>query len=402
MKEEDTLPESPEGRGPKLSRRGLALTNPVGESLPHVVKRKVGVQICRLSAESCDSGSAGLKGWRVAYRAANVDKELVAVCNGSGSARRVLRRRRRRKKAHECGEFFDITQYIQAALVGVRRVVWRRLELTLGILFSLCLEELIRDAHLDIVCLTGKYQKRLVLRLPAKPRDGAVIAVTILASCLRVTRIDDVHPAPDSVGITSRLRKVVQNSLVGNLLDQSRAEHGRWNSEYHVLASQLAGEVGLPQNTAIRACKSRDGKDRMDAAIGGLPVRVQLEPRFAHWAILGNEARQMVGLLQILLEEIELWIEFRRACTTDGRLSVTAGAAIEVHSRPQAVRDLVGTIELIESGVEQAGLGRRQAVQRLTGRSSSRTRPGIVRALRLQADRDDQNRNRHDQRCDHA
>src|SRR6266404_6531581 len=101
MKEEDTLPESPEGRGPKLSRRGLALTNPVGESVPHVVKRKVGVQICGLSAESCDSGSAGLKRWRVAYGAANLDKELVAVGNRSGTARRILRGRRRRKKAHE-------------------------------------------------------------------------------------------------------------------------------------------------------------------------------------------------------------------------------------------------------------------------------------------------------------
>src|SRR5712691_8870371 len=143
MKEEDTLSEPPERRGPKLSRRGLALTNPVGEPLPHVVKRKVGVQICRLSAESCDNGSAGLKGRRVAHGTANVDKELVAVCNGSGSARGVLRRRRRRKKAHERSKFFDITQDIQAALVGVRRVVWRRLELTLRILFPLCLEELI-------------------------------------------------------------------------------------------------------------------------------------------------------------------------------------------------------------------------------------------------------------------
>jgi hypothetical protein len=59
MKEEDALSKSPEGGGPKLSRRGLALTDPVGEPVPHVVKRKVGVQICRLSAERCDSRSAG-------------------------------------------------------------------------------------------------------------------------------------------------------------------------------------------------------------------------------------------------------------------------------------------------------------------------------------------------------
>jgi hypothetical protein len=43
----------------------------------------------------------------------------------------------------------------------------------------------------------------------------------------------------------------------------------------------------------------------------------------------------MVRLLQILLEEIELWIEVRRARTTDGRLSVTAGAAIEVILGPR-------------------------------------------------------------------
>jgi hypothetical protein len=46
---------------------------------------------------------------------------LVAVCDRSGAARRILRLRRR-NKAHE---------HIQAALVEVRRVVGRRLELTL-------------------------------------------------------------------------------------------------------------------------------------------------------------------------------------------------------------------------------------------------------------------------------
>src|ERR1700730_1807589 len=115
----------------------------------------------------------------------------------------------------------------------------------------------------------------------------------------------------------------------------------------------------------------------MDAAISGLAVRVQLEPRFAHRATLGNEARQMVQLLQILLEEIELRIEVGRACTADSRLSVTAGAAIEVHSRPEAVRDLVNSLELVETCVEQAGLRSRQAVQRVADRIGSDARPGI-------------------------
>jgi hypothetical protein len=56
------------------------------------------------------------------------------------------------------------------------------------------------------------------------------------------------------------------------------------------------------------------------------------------------------------------FIEARRACTADGRLSVTASAAIEVHSRPEAVRGLVNLLKFIESGIEQAGLRPGQAI----------------------------------------
>ena len=40
-------------------------------------------------------------------------------------------------------------------------------------------EQLVGDAHLDVVGLAGEQQQRLVLRLPAEPRDRAVVAVVV-------------------------------------------------------------------------------------------------------------------------------------------------------------------------------------------------------------------------------
>ena len=44
-------------------------------------------------------------------------------------------------------------------------------------LVALGLEQLVGDAHLDVVGLAREQQQRLVLRLPAEARDGAVVAV---------------------------------------------------------------------------------------------------------------------------------------------------------------------------------------------------------------------------------
>ena len=89
MKEEDALPKPPEGRGPKLSGRRLTLSDAVSEPVPHVVERKIREEVNVLSTERCDSGHPRSKRRRVAQRAANSYKELLAIRNGSGPARRV-------------------------------------------------------------------------------------------------------------------------------------------------------------------------------------------------------------------------------------------------------------------------------------------------------------------------
>jgi len=90
MKEEDALSEPPERRCTKLSGSRLALTDSISEPTPHVVERKVGEQIDRLFTERRDRGGPGPKRRRVAQRAANFDKQLLAIRNGSGPARCVL------------------------------------------------------------------------------------------------------------------------------------------------------------------------------------------------------------------------------------------------------------------------------------------------------------------------
>ena len=89
MKEEDALSEPPEGRGTKLSGRCLALSNAVREPLPHVVERKIGEQVNLLSAERCDGRSSRPKLRRVAQRAANFCKELLAIRDRNDPAWRV-------------------------------------------------------------------------------------------------------------------------------------------------------------------------------------------------------------------------------------------------------------------------------------------------------------------------
>ena len=42
VKEKDPLSKAPEWRGPELVRRGLALTDVVGEAGPHLVDRQIG------------------------------------------------------------------------------------------------------------------------------------------------------------------------------------------------------------------------------------------------------------------------------------------------------------------------------------------------------------------------
>jgi len=61
------------------------------------------------------------------------------------------------------------------------------------------LEQLIGDAYLDVVGLAGKHQQRLVLRLPSKAADRAVVPIFIDLSRYRVARQHDICLAVNPV-----------------------------------------------------------------------------------------------------------------------------------------------------------------------------------------------------------
>src|SRR5207245_5743583 len=117
---------------------------------------------------------------RVAERTADRREQPTTPRNRRGAARRVWGRLRRGQESHEEGKLLDVADgdgHVRA--VRRRNVVGLWLRLTPRRLVPLRLEEFARDAHLDVVGLAREQQERLVLRLPAEPRNGPVVAVEV-------------------------------------------------------------------------------------------------------------------------------------------------------------------------------------------------------------------------------
>src|SRR5439155_15577360 len=85
--------------------------------------------------------------------------------------------------------------------------------------------------YLDVVGLTREQQERLVLRLPAEPRDRSVVTVLVRVAGDTERRLDE------------RVRVAVgENGPVRNLLDQPAAERRRRDPEANVASRELGRE----------------------------------------------------------------------------------------------------------------------------------------------------------------
>ena len=118
-----------------------------------------------------------------------------------------------------------------------------------GALVALGLEHLVGDPHFDVVGLAGEQQQRLVLPLPAEPRDRAVVAVVVGLPRDRAAGEMVVRPPADA----ERLRadavaaRFASQRRVRDHFDQPGTEHRRRNAEDHVVVGELGGEVRLLQ-----------------------------------------------------------------------------------------------------------------------------------------------------------
>src|SRR5262249_16288991 len=140
----------------------------------------------------------------------------------------------RGEEAHEEGELLDGADGPGAAGgIGGRHVVRPLRELTARRLVALLLEELVADAHLDVVRLPREEEQRLVLRFPAEAADGPVVAVPV------GTTADAEGVFGGDVG-----GLVGDDRAAGNLLYESQPERRGGNPEDHVVG-RLRGEVLL-------------------------------------------------------------------------------------------------------------------------------------------------------------
>src|SRR5262245_60017923 len=97
-------------------------------------------------------------------------RELAAAAADRGRAAGLIGGRRgRREEAHEEGELVDgARRRDRIPRGGVGDAVRLGGSLAVRVLLALGLEQLVGDAHLDVVGLAGEEQQRLVLRLPAE------------------------------------------------------------------------------------------------------------------------------------------------------------------------------------------------------------------------------------------
>src|SRR3981189_1721609 len=190
---------------------------------------------------------------------------------------------------------------------------------------ALTLEVFIGDAHLHVIGLTRKNQERLVLRLPAEARDGAIVTVGVDMTLDAVTGFQSSRIA----------RQVVPDGCVADRFDQPRAESGRRNPEDHVVVGLLPGEIRLLNGTAnwfIGAASN--GENIMHSTVRAA-VRVLDEPRFTDWSIRGDERRHRISRRHGRSTG-GLGID-RGAGSSQGRLDVAAAARIQIETRAESI-----------------------------------------------------------------
>src|SRR5207245_3215160 len=143
------------------------------------------------------------------------------------TARRVWRRGGRRQEALKEGELLDRVQSGRCGRdLGVGDVIRDSGELAVRVLLTLLLKQLVRDAHLDVVCLAREQQQGLVLRLPPEPGDRSVVAVVVHPP-------RDRSPGYEEAGMAADPELLLAGAVGGPLghaggvrdvLDEARAE----------------------------------------------------------------------------------------------------------------------------------------------------------------------------------
>ena len=293
-------------------------------------------------------GSAGV--WQYAQPVLSNRARPLAM--DAEVSRRIRRRCRRREEALEIGEVLDRGRAREGVVrLHVLHVVGHARGIAIRVLLPLVLEELVGDAHLDVVGLAREYEKRDVLGLPPETRDRAVVAVPVCHAGDRAAGHGDIRPAAyPQLALLCRVRRQIgEDRRVLNLFDEACAEQRGRDPEDHIVVLELGREVRLFDLTErVGTVPTSDGEQRGHAAVG-CAVGVSHEPRFANRPVRLDEGRNLVGSLG---RKCDLRVD-ARARPTDRGMGVTRAAARQVHPRPQALVDLLNLCEVRQARLKE-------------------------------------------------
>src|SRR6267378_5579469 len=194
MQEKDALPQTPQRRGAELISTSVALGDIVRQAYAHMmdfyVREQVGSSVAQTRRQM-----RGLGGQRrcMANGAADGAKEPAAISNRGCSSRRGSGGRGLIQELHEGieqrgvtgdgggGGAIGMSNVLRVADASeVQAVGWKPAsKLVLTRQRPILCKQFVGDAHFHVVGLTREDQQRLVLSLPAKTADGAIVAVVI-------------------------------------------------------------------------------------------------------------------------------------------------------------------------------------------------------------------------------
>src|SRR5437016_2025245 len=306
VQQEDPLPEPAQGCRPELVWPCDALDNVVGQPGSHSMQEQIGEQSGRFLAERRARGSTRGQRRRVAQGAADLAEHAAAASAG----RRLGSRLRRRQEAHEELELRHVADGIsRRRRVELRVIFGCPIEQTRGRFVAFRLEELVRHALFDVVRLTRKDHEGLVLRLPAEPRDAAVIAA-------RVGPARSMSIWSSTNSLAARLERAVAKlaMIVASAISSIRP------------APNTGG--GMRKIRLLRAAARL--KSGWASTVG-----LEFEPRLADWPVEADEGRNDI-LRAGLRRNRDLRIDGRTGASRC-RLRVASAAAIEVEPRAEAV-----------------------------------------------------------------
>ena len=235
-------------------------------------------------------------------------------------------------------------------------------QLAARIAFPLVGEIVVGDALLDIVGFAREDHQGLVLGLPAKSGDGAVVAVAVEASG------DAQRPLLLRVGRQSGLETRIRNGF-----HQSESEGRRGYAENNVVRGDRGRKVRLLDVASPRIRTPRDHEEIVHPAVRR-SVRITYEARLADRTVQRDEGRHRVlGALRDCIRNLRIGRGARAACL---RLYVTHAAAELVVARAQAIGNCLNLVKHVRSGGEKIQLvlaetGKRAACARS---AASRTR----------------------------